>query len=89
LAVFRAAESVGKIPESLILVGLYDAIRIFFERKWRASRAENQSARTGRDYPLPPPPPSPCLGISAKKSGGYKIRKPILKKSTIFAKIVL
>jgi len=28
----RAAESVGKISESLILVRLFDEIRIFFER---------------------------------------------------------
>jgi len=28
----RAAESVGKIPESLILVRLFDQIRTFFER---------------------------------------------------------
>ena len=28
----RAAELVGKIPESLILVRLFDEIRTFFER---------------------------------------------------------
>jgi len=31
-AVLRAAESVGKIPESLILVRLFDEIRTYFER---------------------------------------------------------
>ena len=31
-AALRAAESIGKIPESLILVGLFDEIRTFFER---------------------------------------------------------
>jgi hypothetical protein len=31
-AALRAAESVGKIPESLILVRLFDEIRTFFER---------------------------------------------------------
>ena len=31
-AALRAAESVGKIPESLILVRLFDEIRTFFEQ---------------------------------------------------------
>jgi hypothetical protein len=31
-AALRAAESIGKIPESLILVRLFDEIRTFFER---------------------------------------------------------
>ncbi|MBI2100496.1 MAG: hypothetical protein HYT47_00525, partial [Candidatus Vogelbacteria bacterium] len=41
---------------------------------------------------IPPTPPfrrALASGISAKKSGGYKIRKDKLKKSTIFAMIVL
>ena len=32
LSALRAAESVGKIPESLILVRLFDEIRTYFER---------------------------------------------------------
>jgi hypothetical protein len=32
LSALRAAESVGKIPEGLILVRLFDEIRTFFER---------------------------------------------------------
>ncbi len=31
-AALRAAESVGKIPESLIVVRLFDEIRTYFER---------------------------------------------------------
>jgi len=31
-AALRAAESIGKIPESLILVRLFDQIRTYFER---------------------------------------------------------
>ena len=31
-AALRAAESVGKIPESLIVVRLFDEIRTFFEQ---------------------------------------------------------
>ena len=32
LSALRAAESIGKIPESLILVRLFDKIRTYFER---------------------------------------------------------
>jgi hypothetical protein len=32
LSALRAAESIGKISESLILVRLFDEIRTFFER---------------------------------------------------------
>jgi hypothetical protein len=32
LSALRAAESIGKIPESLIVVRLFDEIRTFFER---------------------------------------------------------
>jgi len=41
---------------------------------------------------IPPTPPfrhALASGISAKKSGGYKIRNHTLKKSTIFAMLVL
>jgi len=31
-AALRAAESIGKIPESLIVVRLFDEIRTYFER---------------------------------------------------------
>jgi len=44
-----AAESVGKIPESLILEHLYNQIRTYFERNWlTAAPAARQEFRQKR-----------------------------------------
>jgi len=72
-AIFWAAQSaahekVGKIPESQIMVQLYDKVRTYFEQNWwRASRAK-LNARAGKKEggwgegifarPRFPPPPN-------------------------------
>ena len=67
-AALRAAESVGKIPESLIVVRLFDEIRTYFERNWRRASRAKLNARAGKKEggwgegifarPRFPPPPN-------------------------------
>ena len=79
-AALRAAESIGKIPESLIVVRLFDEIRTFFERNWRRASRAKLNARAGKKegdwgegiFARPRFPPPNFVPVKLARRPGFK-----------------